>query len=376
MDQDSQQTQAFSQVDVKSLSCTTEPTSSELAPQLNTTISSSNTLKSPPKPQDAERIGHYARKAMKKALGKIVRYEKAVLQDTDIEALHQMRIGLRRLRTTIVTFEQVLAFPESVRDITLKPLAKRLGRVRDLDVLLLALRDRHRPHLPKKERKTLDKIISRLQTKRDRQFKRMKRFLLSKDYKTLKENVRYFYKQLGTPGGPTNQAASWPIQLALPDLLLPVLSQTLLHSGWLATPPGLSLGHVKGEGDDNAIALVNRWLDQDGTILHDLRKQIKQLRYQADFFAPQYDDTYGQHIKDFKTIQDVLGTFQDNWVLAQTLQQLDGPSWKKHLPSLYQQMQQDLWHTWQQWETIREQYISADMRLHLRTMMLHPLQPQ
>ena len=61
-------------------------------------------------------------------------------------------------------------------------------------------------------------------------------------------------------------------------------------------------------------------------VLHGLRKQIKQLRYQTEFFAPQYDATYQKQIKDFKVIQDILGTLQDAWVLAQTLRKLHGPS--------------------------------------------------
>lgn len=128
---------------------------------------------------DSDAVGDYATKAITKAFRKMVKYEREVLDDTDIEALHQMRIGLRRLRTTILTFEHLLDFPEAVQDVTIKPLVKRLGRVRDLDVLLLALSDHYLPHVPKKERKVLKNIRSVLQKKRDRQFKQMKQFLLS-----------------------------------------------------------------------------------------------------------------------------------------------------------------------------------------------------
>ena len=366
-------THPLPQDSLKSLSLAAEPAMSSSDADLQVSGSSSEVTAHRTTQQCAELLGGCASKAMKKALRKMLRHEKAVLKDADIEALHQMRIGLRRLRTTIVTFEQVLDFPESVRDVTLKPLAKRLGRVRDLDVLLLTLRDRHRPHLPKKERKALDRVLKGLQSKRDHQFKRMKHFLRSRQYQTIQDSIKLWCRQLKTAQHTPDQAASWSMQATLPDLLLPVLSQTLLHPGWLAVPPDMSLGLAKGETDAKAIAQVNRWLDREGTILHDLRKQMKQLRYQADFFASHYDAHYRQQIKDFKLIQDVLGTLQDTWVLAQMLQRVDGASWAKHLPALYKQMQQDRWQAWQEWEKIRETYTTVEMRSHLRQMMLTPV---
>lgn len=179
---------------------------------------------------DSDAVGDYAEKAISKAFRKMVKHEREVLDDIDIEALHQMRIGLRRLRTTILTFEHLLGFPEAVQDVTLKPLAKRLGRVRDLDVLLLALSERYLPHVPTKEGKVLKKIRSALHKKRDRQFKRMKQFLLSESYRDIKTGIRRWCKQ-SCQHGYTHPAALWPIRIALPDLLLPVLSQTLLHPG-------------------------------------------------------------------------------------------------------------------------------------------------
>lgn len=370
-----QRTQSLPHADLKTLACTTEPPLSELDQGLQMPGAASFTIASTSSNQESERLGEYASQAMKKALHKMLRHQKAVLKDTDIEELHQMRIGLRRLRTTIVTFEHVLSLPDMVRDVTLKPLAKRLGRVRDFDVLLLTLRDRHRPHLPKKERKVLDRLLKKLQAKRDRQFKRMKQFLLSDTYQAITEGIGHWCQQMNTLQAP-NSAAVWPIHVVLPDLLLPVLSQTLLHPGWLVVPDGLSFLSIENSSEAEAIALVNQWLDQEGLILHDLRKQMKQLRYQTDFFASHYDTAYRQQIKDFKTIQDILGTLQDTWVLADMLQQLEGPLWSQHLPSMHQQIQHDRWQTWQQWEQIRQTYMTVEMRSHLRQMMLIPRQSQ
>lgn len=323
---------------------------------------------------------------MHKHLNKMVRHEAAVLNDTDIEELHQMRIGLRRLRTTIQTFEAVLALPDTIQDDALKPLAKCLGRVRDLDVLLETLRDRYHPNLPAKEQKVLDRILVKLQKKRDRNFKRMVRFLKGTEYATLKQTVRAWIKH-----PPANPTADLSIGLALPDLLLPVLSQTLLHPGWLATPilPPLSPKTIQantkksktqksrndasGKGQSSiASAVLNNWLDHEGTILHDLRKQMKQLRYQADFFAPHYDATYADSIQEFKAIQDLLGTLQDYWVLSQTFTTVQGESWAESLPSLTKQIHSDRWDLWQQWEPFRHCYLTEGKRAALRQVMLSP----
>lgn len=336
-------------------------------------------VQAPDKPQQAPAtIADYACRSVEKSFKKIIRHEAKVLGDRDIEALHQMRIGLRRLRTTIQTFESVFDFPDCTQEATLKPLAKRLGRVRDLDVLLLALRREYRPQLPKKERKALDKILARLQKQRDRRFKQMQHCLKSPYYKALKANIRSWTKDPVPPEKPT---AALSIPMALPDLLLPVLSQTLLHPGWFASPDATA--EIGNGAWDRAEATqgvphlqqatVTDWLDHQGLILHDLRKRIKQLRYQTEFFASLYDEPYQRQVKEFKTIQDTLGTLQDAWVLNQTLTRTAPKIWPKRLSSMAEQIQQDRWQAWQQWEGIRLEYGQEDKRSHLRQMLLHPV---
>ena len=48
-----------------------------------------------------ETLGHYAYRIIQKNFKKIVKYEKAVSDDTDPEPLHQMRVGMRRLRSAL-----------------------------------------------------------------------------------------------------------------------------------------------------------------------------------------------------------------------------------------------------------------------------------
>jgi CHAD domain-containing protein len=54
--------------------------------------------------------------------------------------------------------------------------------------------------------------------------------------------------------------------------------------------------------------------------LHVLRKRCKELRYALEMFAPVLDDAQvGKAIKDLKSLQDVLGRFQDSQVQRTTL---------------------------------------------------------
>ena len=54
--------------------------------------------------------------------------------------------------------------------------------------------------------------------------------------------------------------------------------------------------------------------------LHVLRKRCKELRYALEMFAPVLDDTrVGTAIKDLKSLQDVLGRFQDSHVRRSAL---------------------------------------------------------
>jgi len=63
------------------------------------------------------------------------------LEGTDVEAVHDMRVALRKLRTALRTFEGALPKRNTKRLAgSSRRLARRLGAVRDADVHLAALR--------------------------------------------------------------------------------------------------------------------------------------------------------------------------------------------------------------------------------------------
>lgn len=74
--------------------------------------------------------------------------EQRVMHDTDAESVHQMRVGLRRLRSALDMFEDIIACPAVIQE-ELKQLAGRLGAARDWQVLAGSTLDQVTAHAPK-----------------------------------------------------------------------------------------------------------------------------------------------------------------------------------------------------------------------------------
>lgn len=73
--------------------------------------------------------------------------EQRVMHDTDAESLHQMRVGLRRLRSALDMFENIIACPAVIQE-ELRQLATRLGAARDWQVLAGSTLERVAVHAP------------------------------------------------------------------------------------------------------------------------------------------------------------------------------------------------------------------------------------
>ena len=69
-------------------------------------------MKTKTNPQ-TQTLGYWAVEAIQKHLEKVISHESEVLKDDNPEELHQMRVGMRRLRSAIVGFAPVLELPES-----------------------------------------------------------------------------------------------------------------------------------------------------------------------------------------------------------------------------------------------------------------------
>lgn len=312
-----------------------------------------------------ERLSDCAYQAIQKHFKKSVKHEKDVLTDTDPEALHQMRVGMRRLRTALQVFEPVLNLPKAVNANQIKKLAHRLGTVRDLDVMQSKLESRYRPDLDGKEQKQIDRVLKYLHQQRRQDFDQMEQMLKGKRYDRFKQGFSDWLAE-----AQYEPIATLSIRLTLPDLLLPLVSRLLLHPGWLVgTQEGAVAENPRSE-------MIQGWLDRQSEPLHDLRKQMKQVRYQTEFFTDFYGKDYRSQMDDFQNIQEVLGQIQDYSVLKAFLASALTDDWQKELPTLSQRLEHEQISLWKTWQPIQRRYLAADFRDRLRQIVLNPCVPE
>lgn len=93
-------------------------------------------------------------------------YEQRTMKGEDVEALHDMRIAARRLRSILKIFED--CFPKKKfrkQDDKLRTLIRSLGAVRESDVFIELLKNKRTSFAPR-EGKIIDQLIAREQNAR------------------------------------------------------------------------------------------------------------------------------------------------------------------------------------------------------------------
>ncbi|BAY83780.1 CHAD domain-containing protein [Calothrix parasitica NIES-267] len=303
--------------------------------------------------------------AIEKHFNKTCKWEKAVKNDKDAEALHQMRVGMRRLRTTVTRFNSIVNFPKAANDKSIGKIARGLGSLRDLDVLKETLKNKYQPELPKKEKAILDKVINTLEKQRIDALTDVKAIFKSERYKSLKTSLKEWLEK------PSYQPlADLTIQQALPDLLLPEVSSFLLHPGWLVgTKVQENKVVISTDFDEKK---VDKQLLTSSEKLHDLRKQAKGLRYQMELFTNLYGEGYANYLAQIKETQEVLGSMQDSIVLGEWLEDVLESKISKQLPTLATLLAKNRYEKWQEWQSLQERFLKLESRHEFHLIILHP----
>lgn len=308
-------------------------------------------------PQEA--LSHFAHRAIEKHFRKAMKHEEDVLADRDPEALHQMRVGLRRLRTAIQVFGFTAELPASVSESRIRKFTQVLGTVRDLDVLKLELTSH--TDLPKAEQKALKQTVKKLEHQRSHDFHQLEKTLNSRKYEEFKQDMEDW---LALPK--LNAIAQLPIHDVLPDILLPLMSGILLHPAWLVG--------VEFAPEEKLFVPINpesiRSLLDQGDSLHDLRKQMKQLRYQTELFTDFYDEDYKAQVSEFQQIQEVLGQIQDSVIFQEFLDQYLDDSIEKLCPIFANKLEQKRTIAFREWRSLQEKYLDTEFRNQLRQLVL------
>ncbi|MBC6455090.1 MAG: CHAD domain-containing protein [Hormoscilla sp. SP5CHS1] len=314
-----------------------------------------------------ETLGDWAKLAIAKYFQKTIKYESDVLEDRDPEALHQMRIGMRRLRTIVTGFAAALDLPKAASEKEIGKIARILGNLRDLDVLQKALKSRYQPAVPTQEQPQVKFALTKLASQRRKALKQVQTTLKhQKEYQKLKQTLQRWLKL------PTyKEFAQMPVKDVLPDILLSLSSQLLLHPGWLV---GVQLSDRSSDSPQKMTpAAVESLIATQGEMLHSLRKQAKRVRYQMSLFTDLYGPTYQDYVKDVKQVQTVLGDIQDSQVLEEFLNHVFGSGIRTKTPHLAGLLANNRYQAWQQWQSLQHRYLNVQTKQAFRQELLQPL---
>jgi inorganic triphosphatase YgiF len=211
----------------------------------------------------------------------IQRNEVAVVEGHDPETLHQMRVGVRRLRSALKLFEQVAPCPPALQE-DINWLGMQLGAARDWDVLLSSTLTRL--DVPQIELQSL--ALQTAQAKRHE----AAQALLSPRYTQLMLTM-----------------GSWMLQAA------PLLQ------GSAAQFSRQTMQHLH----KSLIKRANRMQHDDPASAHHTRIAAKRARYALEFFHSLYRTKGTQAcLKTLAAVQEELGRHNDLAVAGRLLQEL------------------------------------------------------
>ena len=212
--------------------------------------------------------------------------EQVVIDDVDVECLHEYRVAIRRTRSFLSQVPNI--FPKRTLEKYKKGLAM-IGGIttpqRDLDVMLLEF-DHYLAFLPKHLHSSFEPVAVFIQQQRYQAYQNVTRYLRSAKYKDLITGWQAFlYKGV-------------PERTSLANAVLPV-EQVANQCIWKTYKKLLKKGKkINSRSEDEA--------------LHDLRKIGKKLRYLVEFFSSLHSKKeIKQVVKTLKLLQDNLGEFQD-----------------------------------------------------------------
>ncbi len=238
----------------------------------------------PIKPDDT--MAEAGRKALLPDLVKMLKHEAGSRTGEDIEDVHDMRVSIRRIRSTLRLLNEYYK-PKAIDPYNqqLRRVARALGTVRDLDVLIDNLTG-FAATLPDDRKAALQPVIVKLDSERAAARKDLNKLFDKKSYQRFVEDFGKFLT--------TENAGARSLDGDLAPVQVRHLLPTLIYD---------HLGHVRAY--DSVIA------DADATTLHALRIEFKRLRYAVTLFSDILGSTIKNFIEELKAIQDHLGQLND-----------------------------------------------------------------
>lgn len=259
-------------------------------------------LKEGPGLQPDDPMAEAARKTLLFHFRAMLRHEPGTRQGEDAEALHDMRVATRRMRTALQVFGDYLDMAQ------VKPLAKalrRLGRalgaVRDLDVFWERV-EAYVQTLALAQQEGAGPLRAAWQARREAARQALLAHLDSEEYARFKAQWEAILQTPGALGGMTppadGPAQPYRLRHVVPVLVQQRLAEVQAYDEWVSRP------------------------DVSFERLHQLRIAAKRLRYTLEYFREVLQPQAGELIDMIVELQDHLGAIQDAVVACRLVQAL------------------------------------------------------
>jgi CHAD domain-containing protein len=256
------------------------------------------------------------------------------------EATHQVRVTARRLAAALDTFAAVMSLPLACRVAPLKRVERRLGALRDLDVLREVL-ERDADEADDDESRTaLRRALEMVEDGRDRATRRALRAVARPGLRRAREGLADW---LGAPR--FSFLGTLPAEAVIPDLYLPALGEILVHPGW----------EVSGTPQPD---------DAGAEALHALRRRLKGLRYRIECLAQWFGGPAESWLAELHRMQDTLGAWHDDGVVLEWLVRAGAPA------ATRERVRTRVRLVLGPWEGGRRRYLDRDERRRMRSILL------
>ena len=250
------------------------------------------------KPEDS--MSKFAPLIFSYQFSRMLSNEKRIIQKVDPEALHNMRIAIRRMQAASKVFEAYLDSKQlEPHTKGLKKTLGILGEVRDLDVFQ-GKAENYLKNLPSGHEHELDPLFSVFAEEKKKARDKLRDYLKSEKYAYFKKGFLEFLAVPETWVLPTSskkhEALPHRVKDILPSVLYTKLASINAYSEWVQGP----------------YVSIER--------LHRLRIAAKGLRYSLEFFEDVLGKDAKPVIKEFKDFQDYLGNLHDSIVAIDMLE--------------------------------------------------------
>jgi CHAD domain-containing protein len=240
------------------------------------------------------------RKALVGDFIKMLQNEDGCRLGEDSNAVHDMRVGTRRMRSTLRLLSAYYK-PKAIQPHidSMRSVAEALGGVRDLDVMMDEIRKfGEAAGENDSENGGMQPILERLEKQRGKAQKALTKALDKREYREFVKDFTAFLNKPGKGAMPVDADELQPFQVRhlLPELIYE------------------HLGAVRAYDDIIETA--------DEPTLHQLRIEFKRLRYAVAIFSEVLGSGIGEFIEELKVMQDHLGRLNDLHVAQEQMNEI------------------------------------------------------